>query len=219
MRPGRVTLLDRVLSIAHWSWFAEPSAALLYSQQRHERLFPSAAWQMGATYDLGAIAYWALPTAPPWWASENDFIGANVERRSCRVGAEAPPVVRRIMVDVGEGTWGRAWPRLYGTLGGNPWAAMPSLHFATSLMAAELLREADPRAGAVGHAYALTLAFALVYLGEHYVTGLIAGAALVAAIRLGGPLLEPLTSRLSVAIQGLERAANPPSRAILHKVK
>ena len=35
----------------------------------------------------------------------------------------------------------------------------------------------------MGWAYALTLGFALVYLGEHYVTDLAAGAALVAAVR------------------------------------
>ena len=50
------------------------------------------------------------------------------------------PPVRRIMVEVGEHFWGRFWRPLYDFLGGNPFAAMPSLHFATSLMAAHLLR-------------------------------------------------------------------------------
>ena len=45
---------------------------------------------------------------------------------------------------------------------------MPSLHFATSLLAAILLAETGALAGAVGWAYARTLGFALVYLGEHY---------------------------------------------------
>ena len=35
-------------------------------------------------------------------------------------------------------------------------------------MAALLLAEAGPVAGALGVAYAATLGFALVYLGEHY---------------------------------------------------
>ena len=75
--------------------------------------------------------------------------------------------------------WGPAWPGMYGALGGNPWAAMPSLHFATALSAALSLSEAGPVEGAVGWAYALTLGFALVYLGEHYVSDLAAGALLV----------------------------------------
>ena len=58
---------------------------------------------------------------------------------------------------------------------------MPSLHFGTSLLAAKLLAETGPVAGAAGWAYALTLGFALVYLGEHYAIDLLAGAALVAA--------------------------------------
>ena len=79
------------------------------------------------------------------------------------------------MVEVGEETWGSAWPTMYQALGGNPWAAMPSLHFATSRSAAISLGEAGRAPGAVGWAYALTLGFALVYLGEHYVTDLAGG--------------------------------------------
>ena len=66
---------------------------------------------------------------------------------------------------------------MYEALDGNPWAAMPSLHFATSVMAAISLAETGPVEGALGWAYAATLGFALVYLGEHYVTDLIAGGA------------------------------------------
>ena len=112
------------------------------------------------------------------------------------------------MVEVGEKAWGRAWPALYESLGGNPWAAMPSLHFASSVLAAILLSEASPLAGAAGWAYALTLGFALAYLGEHYVIDLAAGAALVALIRRGEPLVEPLALRISAAVQRLERVAN-----------
>jgi membrane-associated phospholipid phosphatase len=134
-----------------------------------------------------------------------------------RSGAEAPererPAggdferLRRVMVEVGEEVWGDAWPGLYSALGGNPWAAMPSLHFATSLLAAILLAESAPGAGAVGGAYAAALAVALVYLGEHYAIDLIAGAALVAAVRLGEPLAAPAARALSTALQRLERIA------------
>ena len=58
------------------------------------------------------------------------------------------------MVEVGEGTWGSAWPKMYDALGGNPWAAMPSLHFATSVTAALSLSEAGKVEGALGWGYA-----------------------------------------------------------------
>ena len=81
---------------------------------------------------------------------------------------------------------------------------MPSLHFATSLMAALLLTELDPRAGAAGWVYAGTLGFALVYLGEHYVTDLIAGAALVEAVRRIAPHATPPLLRAGRLVQQLE---------------
>ena len=188
---GRANLLDRVLTWVHWLWFLVPYLALLWILIRHNERFPRSARQMAATFDLGCVGYFAVPTAPPWWTSE-----------------QGDGEVRRIMVEVGEETWGRAWPGMYAALGGNPWAAMPSLHFATSAMAAILLWEAAPGEGAAGWAYATALGFALVYLGEHYVTDLAAGAALVALVRRGEPLVEPHILSVNRALQRLERIAN-----------
>jgi membrane-associated phospholipid phosphatase len=189
----RVGLVDRVLTWTHWLWFFEPYVALaLVLALRNER-FPRAARQMAAVFDLGCAVYFAVPTAPPWWSSQEGLTGEEV---------------RRIMVEVGEDTWGSAWPKMYDALGGNPWAAMPSLHFATSLVAAFSLAEAGKVEGAAGWAYAGTLGFALVYLGEHYVTDLIAGAALVAVVRRGEPLAEPLVHGVTRGLQRLERLAN-----------
>ncbi len=206
-RPGRVTALDRVLSIAHWAWFMEPHAALLFVQARHLDRFPRAARQIAATYDVGCAIYFAVPTAPPWWAGEQGHLGEPVERSPgvAPLAGEAP--VRRIMVDAGEQLWGRAWEPLYGSLNGNPWAAMPSLHFATSLMAAIHLAEVGPLPGALGWGYAATLAFALVYLGEHYVTDLLAGAAVVGVVRGGEPLVEPVVEAVNRVLRRLERIA------------
>ena len=95
------------------------------------------------------------------------------------------------MVEYGEFFWKDGWGPLYSVLGGNPLAAMPSLHFATSMMAAQLLSETGPVAGALGWGYTATLGFALVYLGEHYVVDLIAGAALTTAIRRARPTVAP----------------------------
>jgi len=190
---GGASALDRVLSVVHWAWFAEPHAALLYLLVRRPERFPKAARQMAAAFDLGCAVYFAVPTAPPWWASEHGYAGERLERR---------------MVVVGEEFWGRAWPALYESLGGNPWAAMPSLHFATSLMAAIHLAESGPAAGAAGWAYALALGFALVYLAEHYVVDLLAGAALVAVVRRGEPLAEPAVAAVNRVLRRLERVAH-----------
>jgi membrane-associated phospholipid phosphatase len=97
---------------------------------------------------------------------------------------------------------------MYGSLAGNPLAAMPSLHFATSLMAAHLLAEEGVVPGTIGWAYALTLGFALVYLGEHYVIDLLAGTALTEGVRAATPAAAPLLRRLVRPLQRLERAAH-----------
>jgi membrane-associated phospholipid phosphatase len=193
-RLPQVRVLDRFLTWVHWLWFFEPYLALIFILARHPRLFPRAARQLAAVFDIGCIGYFAVPTAPPWWACDQGSTGDDV---------------RRIMVGVGEETWGSAWPGLYSTLGSNPWAAMPSLHFATSLMAAISLSEAGRAPGAAGWGYALTLGFALVYLGEHYVTDLLAGAGLVAAVRRGEPLVEPLINGVNGGLRQLERLASP----------
>jgi membrane-associated phospholipid phosphatase len=189
----KVGAFNRFLTWTHWLWFFEPYVALAVILVRHNQRFPRSARQLAAIFDLGCAVYFAVPTAPPWWASEQ---GLTDEK------------VRRIMVEVGEETWGSAWPKMYEALGGNPWAAMPSLHFATSVSAAISLSEAGKVEGTFGWGYALTLGFGLVYLGEHYVTDLAAGALLVAAVRRGEPLAEPLVRRASETLQRLERIAS-----------
>ncbi|HEX5594183.1 MAG TPA: phosphatase PAP2 family protein [Solirubrobacterales bacterium] len=189
----RAKLVNQVLTWAHWLWFLEPYIALAVILLRHPERFPRAGRQMAAVFDLGCAVYFAVPTAPPWWAAEQGLTGEEV---------------RRIMVEVGEETWGSAWPKMYDALGGNPWAAMPSLHFATSVTAALALSEAGKVEGALGWTYAGTLGFALVYLGEHYVTDLLAGAALVAVVRRGEALAEPLIRGVNGGLQRLERIAS-----------
>jgi membrane-associated phospholipid phosphatase len=192
-RLSRVGTLNRFLTWAHWLWFFEPYVSLAFILIRHPEHFPRAARRLAAVFDIGCGVYFAVPTAPPWWASEQGYTGEEV---------------RRIMVEVGEETWKSAWPKMYGALGGNPWAAMPSLHFATSAVVAMSLAETGRTAGIAGWSYSLTLGFALVYLGEHYVTDLVAGAALVTAVRGAEPFAEPAVEAVNRRLQSLERLAN-----------
>jgi hypothetical protein len=195
--------LDRVLVWAHWAWFLVPHGTVAYMLIRRPARFPRAAVLTYAVFDLGASFYWLVPTAPPWYA------GADGDERGARDGVE----VRRIMVEYGEHFWQDGWGPLYSVFGGNPLAAMPSLHFATSLMAALLLAEAGPLAGALGFSYTLTLGFALVYLGEHYVVDLLAGAALTGAVRGLAPRAAPLGGRIAGALGALETIAHEGGRA------
>jgi membrane-associated phospholipid phosphatase len=228
--------LDRVLVWTHWLWFFVPHTALAYILVWHRRRFDRAAVLTYAVFDIGAMIYWVLPTAPPWYAASapengvrvnaataNGDIAAGAAGTSAAAaraagahpaageGATAPRRmldVRRLMVEYGADFWEDSWEPLYSVLGGNPLAAMPSLHFATSVMGAQLLAETGPVAGALGWAYASTLGVALVYLGEHYAADLIAGAALTAAVRRLGPHAAPALARCGRAVAALEARAH-----------
>jgi PAP2 superfamily len=192
--PGQISRVERVLAMSHWVWFAVPHASLAYVLWRRPDRFARSAARMYGAFDTGVIFYWLIPTAPPWWAAQHGHLPSQVE-------------LRRIMIEYGPEFWGSLWNPLYDVLGGNPLAAMPSLHFATSLMGAHLLSEVGPVAGALGWAYAATLGLALVYLGEHYAADLVAGAALTETIRAVAPRLEPVAARLVASLRALEARA------------
>jgi len=194
--PGRIRRRDQVLVWSHWLWFLFPHGTVAYMLLRHPERFPRTAALTYSVFDLGLIGYWGVPTAPPWYASLHG-----------RLGEDGDIAVRRMMVEHGEAFWKDGWEPLYSVLGGNPLAAMPSLHFATSLMAAHLLTEAGPVEGVIGWTYALTLGFALVYLGEHYLVDLLAGAALTEGVRAAAPRATPLAAAVGRTVQALERRA------------
>jgi membrane-associated phospholipid phosphatase len=194
--PGYINPFERTLVWCHWVWFMVPHGTLAYVLLRRPERFPSSAARMYAVFDLGAVFYWAIPTAPPWYAARHGRL-------------QDAPVheVRRMMIEYGEQFWGDRWADLYDVLGGNPLAAMPSLHFATSLMGAHLLEEVGPVSGAVGWTYALLLGLALVYLGEHYAADLLGGALLAETVRTQAGRTTPALRLLSRALQSLERRA------------
>ncbi|HTW11338.1 MAG TPA: phosphatase PAP2 family protein, partial [Solirubrobacteraceae bacterium] len=212
--PEGTKPVERLLVWSHWLWFAVPHAAVAYVNLRRPDKFPSAAARMYTVFDLGAMVYWAAPTAPPWWAAAQGHVAeldagvvvGEFGRREDLTGAVLP--VRRIMLDYGEEFWGDRWNALYDALGGNPLAAMPSLHFASSLMAARLLSEVGPISGAVGWAYAGTLGLALVYLGEHYAIDVIAGAALAETVNRSAKSVTPAARALSRSLRALRAVAD-----------
>jgi hypothetical protein len=194
--PGSFKRWEKALVWSHWLWFLFPHGTVAYLLLRRPERFPRGAAQVYATFDLGLIGYWAVPTAPPWYAAQK---GLMADGRT--------PELRRMMVEYGEHFWKSGWAPLYGFLGGNPLAAMPSLHFATSVTAAHVLTDSGPIAGALGWAYAATLGTALVYLGEHYVIDLAVGLALAEGVRRGTPVALPLARAVSRTVQALERGA------------
>lgn len=161
-------MLDRAASLFYATWEAAPHLVLSWILLRRPERFGCAALRLGATFAATLPGYFLYPMAPPWWASERE---GRMDRS-----------VRRVTLEVKKELHGEPRPGSDHNTDANPWAAMPSDHFASSAMTAAILAEVDSRAGAAGAAYTLLLGGVLVYTGEHYVTDLLAGLALAAAV-------------------------------------
>jgi hypothetical protein len=70
-------------------------------------------------------------------------------------------------------------------------------------MAAHVLGQVGRKQAVIGWSYAFALGFALVYLGEHYVTDLVAGFALAEAVRLAAPHLVPVVKPVADGLRGI----------------
>lgn len=126
--------------------------------------------------NFGALAIYMLyPMAPPWMASEEGWLGADVARLTSRgwrdIGLDRIDLI------------------LHGV--GNPVAAMPSLHAGITFLIAiyGIQRLRSPWRWLLA-LYPLAMSVALVYMGEHYVIDILAGAALATVVLVGCQLWE-----------------------------
>jgi len=120
---------------------------------------------------------------PPWLASQKDIIGS-VQRLNNSIAPNSGWFDPTAL-----------WER--GVQLANALAAFPSLHEGmTILLSIMLWRRVRPAFRVVRIAYPLVMAFSLVYLGEHYVSDLVAGALLTGAVCWAEPrLLRALRAR------------------------
>ena len=109
--PGRIQWRDKVLIWPHWLWFGVPHSAVAYLLLRHRDRFPAGAVCMYAVFDLGALVYWAVPTAPPWYAAQTGRMGSASGQQL---------EVRRMMAEYGAEFWGDALGPALQLRGGEP---------------------------------------------------------------------------------------------------
>ncbi len=186
-QPGRVTAFDRLVTLVYASWFV-PHALLAWLLYRHDEYVPRAAGRLAAAYHLTTPFYYLIPTAPPWWASE----------QAGRMDGQ----VERVRSQVINSLLGRP-PGADAGPEGNPWGSMPSDHVASAAITAMGLAELGPVYGAVGWGYVALASFSVVYLGEHYVVDVLAGLAIAGAIHRGEARVAPLVHRAVLALDRL----------------
>ena len=199
--PPRPAALDVGLTGLHYLLWAAPHAALGWILICDEERFPRAAGRLAAVYHLTTLGYWYLPTAPPWWASEQEGrMGGQLQH----ISRDASLATKHKLTG-GEPPSGRE-RREADRQQGNPWGSMPSDALPAAAITAKSLGEISRVAGAVGWTLTAIDGFVLVYLGEHYVIDLIAGLALVELIWRAEPLALPFVRLGTAALRTLERA-------------
>jgi membrane-associated phospholipid phosphatase len=161
--PGRVGVIDFVLSSVYVTYFFAPHVIALIVWRTRPQLFPRAIVAISLTFMIGLFFYFAVPTAPPWLASDRGDIDADVVRIMPQISAQLA---------------GDTYDEASRAVGQNDVAAMPSLHTALTALVALILASYGRRWRWVGITYVVLMATALVYLGEHYIIDEIAGVAL-----------------------------------------
>jgi membrane-associated phospholipid phosphatase len=116
---------------------------------------------LGVSY-AAFITYIIFPAMPPWMASGNGYI---------------PPLQEVTGVVMSHFFKANiSLPSILSLVGGNPVAAIPSLHAAFPLMVFFFLFKWNKKAGLAFIPYVLGVWFAVIYLGEHYFTDVLVGA-------------------------------------------
>lgn len=165
--------LDRFAVGLHWSFFVLPHAWALgiFLFDRHR--FPRFVVAMLLTWYAGLALFFLVPTVPPWLASQDGAL----------------PGVVRIMDFVGRDAAEGVYASIQATFGEpNSVAAMPSLHIAITWLLVLFAAHRRRWMGGLLAIYCALMAAALLYLGEHYIVDMLAGATLaslcyLAAIR------------------------------------
>jgi membrane-associated phospholipid phosphatase len=157
--PGRISPLDVILAAVYFSYFLAPPAMSLLLWRIRPSLFPRFAWALILAFTISLVLFFAIPTAPPWLASENGHLGT----------------VHRVIPPFTAALAGDAYKQAAATFDKNAVAAMPSLHVALTVVVAAVMSQFGRNWRRLGVAYVAAMCFALIYLGEHYVIDEIAG--------------------------------------------
>lgn len=156
---GEVSALDTFMVWVHLSYFFVPYAIALVFAVWAPAQFARYVVAALATFWIGLAIYYLVPTAPPWVASVEGHL----------------PEVARIVREYSASVSVETYERGNRIVGPNDVAAMPSLHFAITGLVALTLWRFHWIVRVISLAYLGAMGLALVYLGEHYVTDLIAG--------------------------------------------
>jgi hypothetical protein len=177
MWSGSIQWYDQVLGlVARAHFFVPPTLLFLIWLERRELFYRAAIALVGVSM-VGALVFLIFPAAPPWRASEVGLLPHLVKVGSEQAAASPVDAPRSFIANL---------------MLPNPYAAVPSLHTAYSLLTMLFALAWRPRIGVVFIAYPLVMWFTIVYFADHYVADIAVGAGMaLAAWWVAGRLLRP----------------------------
>ena len=183
--PGQINILDLATTFLYVAHFALPLVVAFVFWISERRLFYRYLMALMLMSFAAFLCYLLIPVAPPRFAGAyGESLAVRDIARDTFEQLQFAPVT----------TW------LYGSISGNPVAAMPSLHSAYPLLAFLFVRTRWPRASLILLAWSAAIWFSVVYLGHHYVIDVVAGMAFAVGAVLGAPKPDPRKCRESAGI-------------------
>lgn len=157
---GRVNALDLATTFLYVAHFALPLVVAFAFWMSQRDVFYRYLLALMVMSFAAFVVYLVFPVAPPRFAgSFGEPLAVEDIARSTFTQLHFAPVT----------TW------LYGSISGNPVAALPSLHSAYPLLAYLFARERWPRASLILLGWSAAIWFSVVYLGHHYVLDVAGG--------------------------------------------
>ena len=165
---ARLGPLEFYTMAVYLSYFFIPHIAAFALWKWDRPQFKRYVFAFMVTLYVGLLVSAVLPTAPPWMAGQLGHI----------------PHVYQVVPDVAGHVTPGTYENVYEIAGDNPVAAMPSLHSAVPFVMAFALWKYNWLRW-FGLGYAVSMLFAIVYLGEHYAVDGFAGLGVAGAAWVG----------------------------------
>jgi hypothetical protein len=177
MWTGSVQWYDQLLGlVARAHFFVPPTLLFLIWLTRRELFYRCAIAMVGVSV-AGAVVFLLFPAAPPWRASEVGILPELVKIGTEQAAASPVDAPRSFIANL---------------MLPNPYAAVPSLHTAYSLLTLLFAFAWHRRVGYAFIAYPVVMWFTIVYFADHYVADIVVGAGMaLAAWWLAGRVLRP----------------------------
>jgi membrane-associated phospholipid phosphatase len=185
---GSSSAVDWAATAVYLSYFVVPHAVAVWLVWRQRDAFWRFLAATALLFLIGLICFALLPASPPWLAGDGE--------------------IRRTVHALVSGGSGASAAYAFDP---NPHASMPSIHLGVTVLLAPLARGRGWRL--VAALYAAAMGLALVYLGEHYVLDVVAGAMIAAlASAMAMRLVALSAGRVPLAVRPL--SASAPKRRL-----